>query len=88
MIHCFQDSFAWASLSWYMQLEGCRIRSWRDLANAFNKQYQYNLDMAPSRTQHQKMTQKEGESFKVYAQIWRELATQVRLRSGVNLRKN
>jgi hypothetical protein len=31
--------------------------------HAFNKQYQYNLDMAPSRTQHQKMTQKEGESF-------------------------
>jgi hypothetical protein len=56
--------------------------------HAFNKQYQYNLDMAPSRTQHQKMTQKEGESFKVYAEIWRELAAQVRLRSGVNLRKN
>jgi hypothetical protein len=32
MIHCFQDSFACASLSWYMQLEGCRIQSWRDLA--------------------------------------------------------
>ncbi|KAK2450357.1 hypothetical protein QL285_009479 [Trifolium repens] len=78
MIHCFQDSLAGASLSWYMQLEGCRIQSWRDLANAFIKQYQYNLDMAPSRTQLQNMTQKEGESFKVYAQRWRELAAQVR----------
>ncbi|KAK2435524.1 hypothetical protein QL285_020577 [Trifolium repens] len=78
MIHCFQDSLAGASLSWYMQLEGCRIQSWRDLANAFIKQYQYNLDMAPSRTQLQNMTQKEGESFKVYAQRWRELVVQVR----------
>jgi hypothetical protein len=78
MIHCFQDSLAGASLSWYMQLEGSHIRSWKDLANAFIKQYQYNLDMAPSRTQLQNMTQNEGESFKVYAQRWRELAAQVR----------
>jgi hypothetical protein len=78
MIHCFQDSLAGASLNWYMQLEGCRIKSWKDLANAFIKQYQYNLDMAPNRTQLQSMTQKEGESLKVYAQRWRELAAQVR----------
>jgi hypothetical protein len=67
MIHCFQDSLAGASLNWYMQLEGNYIHSWRDLANAFIKQYQYNLDMAPSRTQLQSMVKKEGESFKVYA---------------------
>ncbi|KAK2451563.1 hypothetical protein QL285_010606 [Trifolium repens] len=78
MIHCFQDSLVGASLNWYMQLEASSVRSWRDLANAFIKQYQYNLDMAPSRTQLQNMTQKEGESFKVYAQRWRELAAQVR----------
>ncbi|KAK2396599.1 hypothetical protein QL285_058245 [Trifolium repens] len=78
MIHCFQDSLAGASLNWYMELEASSVRSWKDLANAFIKQYQYNLDMAPSRTQLQNMTQKEGESFKVYAQRWRELAAQVR----------
>ncbi|KAK2422686.1 hypothetical protein QL285_033199 [Trifolium repens] len=78
MIHYFQDSLVGASLNWYMQLEASSVRSWRDLANAFIKQYQYNLDMAPSHTQLQNMTQKEGESFKVYAQRWRELAAQVR----------
>ncbi|MCH86722.1 hypothetical protein A2U01_0007582 [Trifolium medium] len=62
----------------YMQLEGSRIRSWRDLVNAFVRQYQYNVDMAPSRTQLQNMSQKDDESFKVYAQRWRELAAQVR----------
>ncbi|KAK2416027.1 hypothetical protein QL285_038459 [Trifolium repens] len=78
MIHCFQDRLVEASLNWYMQLEASSVRSWRDLANAFIKQYQYNLDMALSRTQLQNMTQKDGESFKVYAQRWRELAAQVR----------
>ncbi|XP_045796967.1 uncharacterized protein LOC123891170 [Trifolium pratense] len=78
MMHCFQDSLTGASLNWYMQLEGNRILSWRDLANAFIKQYQYNIDMAPDRTQLQNMSQKEGEPFRVYAQRWRELAAQVR----------
>ncbi|MCI10219.1 hypothetical protein A2U01_0031311, partial [Trifolium medium] len=55
---------------------GSRIQSWRDLANAFVKQYQYNIDMAPDRTQLHNMSQKEGESFRVYAQRWRELAAQ------------
>ncbi|MCI11832.1 hypothetical protein A2U01_0032934, partial [Trifolium medium] len=44
MMHCFQDSLTGASLNWYMQLEGSHNRSWRDLANAFIKQYQYNIE--------------------------------------------
>jgi hypothetical protein len=36
------------------------------------------MDMAPTRTQLQNTTQKDGESFKVYAQRWRALASQVR----------
>ncbi|CAL5193211.1 unnamed protein product [Lathyrus oleraceus] len=51
MIRCFQDSLGGASLSGYMKLERYHIRSWLDLANAFLKQYIYNLDMAPSRMQ-------------------------------------
>ncbi|CAJ2637582.1 unnamed protein product [Trifolium pratense] len=78
MMHCFQDSLTGASLNWYVQLEGSRIQSWSDLANVFIKQYQYNIDMAPDRTQLQNMSQKKSESFKVYAQRWRELAAQVR----------
>ncbi|CAJ2651463.1 unnamed protein product [Trifolium pratense] len=73
----YKDSLTGASLNWYMQLEGNRIQSWRDLANAFIKQYQYNIDMAPDRTQLQNMSQEEGESFRVYAKRWRELAAQV-----------
>ena len=35
------------------------------------------MDMAPSRTQLQSLCQKSGESFKEYAQRWRELAARV-----------
>ena len=44
---------------------------------AFIRQYQYNSDMAPNRTQLQNMCKKEHESFKEYAQRWRDLGAQV-----------
>jgi len=34
---------------------------------AFIRQYQYNTNMAPDRTQLQNMSKKEHESFKKYA---------------------
>ena len=44
---------------------------------AFIRQYQYNSDMAPDRTQLQNMCKKEHESFKEYAQMSRDLTAQV-----------
>ncbi|XP_058775661.1 uncharacterized protein LOC131649933 [Vicia villosa] len=77
LMHFFQDSLTGASLEWYMRLERASIRSWRDLVDAFIKQYQYNVDMAPNRTQLQNLSQKANESFNEYAQKWRELAARV-----------
>ena len=37
----------------------------------------HNIDMAPDRTQMQNMSKREHESFKEYAQQWRDLAAQV-----------
>ena len=48
-----------ASSVWYMQLERTRIRTWADFANAFPKNYKYNLDMAPTRMQLQNLSQKK-----------------------------
>ncbi|XP_058785835.1 uncharacterized protein LOC131660590 [Vicia villosa] len=73
----FKDSLAGASLEWYVQLERTHIHSWRDLVEAFIKHYQYNVDMAPNRTQLQSLVQGSKESFKEYAQKWRELAARV-----------
>jgi len=77
LIHCFQDSLAGVALNWYTHLEPSRIHSWMDLADAFVKQYKYNTDSAPDRLQLQNMAKKDIESFKEYAQRWRELAAQV-----------
>lgn len=77
LIHYFQDSLTGAALKWYMGLDGTKISTFRDLGDAFVKQYKYNLDMAPDRDQLRAMSQRERESFKEYAQRWREIAAQI-----------
>jgi hypothetical protein len=76
-MYFFQDSLSGGSLEWYTKLRSSDIKSWQDLGDAFFKQYQFNADMAPSRTQLQGMSQKPNEGFKEYAQRWRELAARV-----------
>ena len=66
-----------AAITWYTNLESSRIRSWKDLMVVFIRQYQYNSDMASDRIQLQNMCKREHESFKEYAQRWRDLAAQV-----------
>ncbi|RDY02450.1 hypothetical protein CR513_14083, partial [Mucuna pruriens] len=61
----------------YGFLEQGRIKTLRDLVEAFLKQYKYNKDMAPDRSQLQNMLKKEQEGFKEYAQRWCKLAMQV-----------
>ena len=74
LMHFFQDSLVEAAIVWYTNLEALRIRSWKDLITAFIRQYQYNTNMAPDWTQLQNMSKREKESFKEYAQRWRDLA--------------
>jgi len=49
LMHFFQDSLAGMALNLYMHLESARVRSWKDLVDAFLKQYKYNIDMTPDR---------------------------------------
>ena len=77
LIHFFQDSLIGAALKWYMSLDKFNIHTFNDLGEAFIRQYKYNVDMAPDRDQLRAMVQKDRESFKEYAQRWREVASQV-----------
>ncbi|XP_050909513.1 uncharacterized protein LOC127123326 [Lathyrus oleraceus] len=77
MINYFQDSLKGASSKWYLTLDQTRIRCFQDLSDAFIKQYKYNMDLAPDRRQLLSISQKDSESFKEYAQRWRETASQV-----------
>ena len=61
-MYFFQDSLSGASLDWYMELKRDSIRCWRDLGEAFLRQYKHNMDMAPSRTQLQSLCQKSKDS--------------------------
>ena len=76
-VHFFQDSLSGTQLEWFYQLERANIRNWEDLDAAFYKQYQYNADLAPTRTQLQNMSMGSSEGFKDYAQKWRDLAGRV-----------
>ncbi|KAK2403174.1 hypothetical protein QL285_052635 [Trifolium repens] len=78
LIHYFQDSLTGVALRWYMDLDSTDIRTFNDLANAFIRQYNYNSYLAPDRDELRALTQREKESFKEYAQRWRELAAQIR----------
>ncbi|KAK5820220.1 hypothetical protein PVK06_025266 [Gossypium arboreum] len=49
LIHCFQDSLIGSAAKWYNQLSRVKIHSWKDLAQAFMKQYSHIADMAPDR---------------------------------------
>ena len=60
-----------------MGLDSGTIQTFRDWSKAFITQYKYNLDMAPDRDQLRAMSQKDEESFKEYAQRWREIAAQI-----------
>ncbi|XP_012466220.1 uncharacterized protein LOC105784844 [Gossypium raimondii] len=77
LIHCFQDSLIGAAAKWYNQLGRTQICSWKDLAQAFMGQYSHVADMTSDRITLQNMEKKQNESFRQYAQRWREVATQV-----------
>ena len=47
------------------------------MANSFLEYYQFNTEIAPDRIILQRTEKKSGESFREYAQTWRELAAQV-----------
>ncbi|WRX13477.1 Retrotransposon gag domain - like 10 [Theobroma cacao] len=77
LIHCFQDSLTGATAKWYVQLDRNRIHTWKDLARAFVAQHKHVLDMVPDRLSLLNMEKRDTESFKEYAQRWKNVAAQV-----------
>ncbi|XP_039687896.1 uncharacterized protein [Medicago truncatula] len=77
LIYYFQESLASPASKWYTNLDKTKIQTFRDLCEAFVEQYSYNVDMAPDRCDLQAMTQENKETFKEYAQRWRDTAAQV-----------
>lgn len=77
LMHCFQESLTGGALRWYIQLEGSRVRTWKELAAAFLTQYKHVTELAPDRLALQGLEKRQDESFKAYARRWREMAVEV-----------
>jgi len=77
LMHFFQDSLSGAMLSWYMRLDNTRIHTWKNLVDAFIKQYKYNMDIDPDRTSLFNLEKGDKKSIREYAQRRRDLVAQV-----------
>jgi hypothetical protein len=77
LIHFFQDSLSDVSLTWYMRLDNTKVKKWKDLVDAFMRQYKFNIDMGPDRLNLQAMEKNNKESIREYARRWSEVAAQV-----------
>ena len=61
---------------WYSQLK--KTSHWKELADTFLAQYGFNSQIALDRFDLQRMEKKSNETFREYAQRWREKAARAR----------
>jgi len=50
-----------------MRLDNTRIHTWKDLVDAFIKQYKYNMDIVLDRTSLSNLEKEDKESIREYA---------------------
>ncbi|XP_075075635.1 uncharacterized protein LOC107810637 [Nicotiana tabacum] len=63
----FGESLAGAASEWFMDQNTSHWHVWDDMARAFVKQFQYNIDIAPDRNSLSNLKKKPSESFTEYA---------------------
>ncbi|XP_070049963.1 uncharacterized protein [Nicotiana tomentosiformis] len=74
----FGESLIGVASEWFMDQETSHWHVWDDTAQAFVKQFQYNIDIAPNRNSLSNLKKKPTESFREYAIKWREQAARVK----------
>jgi hypothetical protein len=37
------------ALTWYIRLNNTKVKKWKDLVDAFMRQYKFNIDVGPDR---------------------------------------
>lgn len=75
LVQTFPRSLTGAALTWFTKVDISKVKRWTDLAHLFVEQYKFNSAIAPDREQLQRMTKKPSESFREYAQKWRQTAS-------------
>ena len=78
LIHFFQNSLSDVALTWYTRLDNTKIKKkWKDLVDAFIRQYKFNMDVGHDMSNLHAMKKDNKESIRGYTQMWRETAVQV-----------
>ncbi|XP_027182219.1 uncharacterized protein LOC113780636 [Coffea eugenioides] len=76
-VRLFPESLEGDALDWYSNLKPEDMKSWMDLSTAFMRQYEYNCELAPTRSTLEGTKRKPSEDHKTYAKRWRKLAAKV-----------
>ncbi|XP_070034213.1 uncharacterized protein [Nicotiana tomentosiformis] len=71
------QSLSAEALEWYTRQDASRWYTWDNLAQAFARHFQYNIDIIPDRLSLTKVEKKSSESFREYGFRWREQAARV-----------
>ncbi|XP_070022861.1 uncharacterized protein [Nicotiana sylvestris] len=74
----FRESLVGVASEWFIDQDISHWHVWDDMAQAFIKQFQYNIDIAPDRNSFSNMKKKPTKSFREYAIKWREQAARVK----------
>ncbi|XP_070035692.1 uncharacterized protein [Nicotiana tomentosiformis] len=73
----FSQSLSGEALEWYTRQDASRWYIWDDLAQAFARHFQYNIDIIPDRLSLTKVEKKPSERFREYGFRWREQVARV-----------
>ncbi|XP_070047430.1 uncharacterized protein [Nicotiana tomentosiformis] len=73
----FSQSLSGAALEWYTRQDASRWYTWDDMAQAFARRFQYNIDIVSDRLYLTKVEKKPNESFREYRFRWREQVARV-----------
>ncbi|XP_019252898.1 PREDICTED: uncharacterized protein LOC109231713 [Nicotiana attenuata] len=68
----FSQSLSGAALEGYTRQDNSRWYTWDDLAHAFARHFQYNVEIVPDRLSLTKIEKKPSESLREYGFRWRE----------------
>ena len=74
----FGESLTGVASEWFIDQDTSHWHVWDDMARAFVRQFQYNIDIAPDRNSLSNLKKKSTESFREYAIKWREQAARVK----------
>ncbi|XP_070029293.1 uncharacterized protein [Nicotiana sylvestris] len=73
----FSQSMSGAALEWYTRQDANRWYTWDDMAQAFARHFQYNIDIVPDCLSLTKVEKRPSKSFREYGFRWREQAARV-----------